>query len=56
LYIKVGNGQYFLYIISVSIILFDILIGPMRYLQKKVEAGDIDGAKEVMSWINFQIY
>lgn len=42
-----------LYIVSVSVILFDILIGPMRYLQKKVEAGDIDGAKEVMSWIKF---
>ena len=43
----------FLYIISISFILFDILIGPMRYLQKKVEAGDIEGAKEVMSWIRF---
>ncbi len=42
-----------LYIISVSVIAFDIFIGPMRYLQKKVEAGDIDGAKEVMSWIKF---
>ena len=42
-----------LYIVSVGVILFDILIGPMRYLQKKVEAGDIDGAKEVMSWIKF---
>jgi tetratricopeptide (TPR) repeat protein len=42
-----------LYIISIGFILFDILIGPMRYLQKKVEAGDIDGAKEVMSWIKF---
>ncbi len=42
-----------LYIVSVSVILFDIFIGPMRYLQKKVEAGDIDGAKEVMSWIKF---
>lgn len=42
-----------LYIIGVSFILFDIFIGPMRYLQKKVEAGDIDGAKEVMNWIKF---
>lgn len=42
-----------LYIISISYILFDIFIGPMRYLQKKVEAGDIEGAKEVMSWIKF---
>ncbi|MCB0507218.1 MAG: hypothetical protein R2739_01840 [Chitinophagales bacterium] len=42
-----------LYTIGISYILFDILIGPMRYLQKKVEAGDIDGAKEVMSWIKF---
>jgi tetratricopeptide (TPR) repeat protein len=39
--------------ISITIIAFDIFIGPMRYLQKKVEAGDIDGAKEVMSWIKF---
>lgn len=43
----------FIYIISVSIILFDIFIGPMRYLQKQVEAGDIEGAKETMSWIKF---
>jgi len=42
-----------LYIISISFILFDIFIGPMRYLQKKVEAGDIDGAKEAMGWIRF---
>ena len=42
-----------LYIVSVSVIAFDIFIGPMRYLQKKVEAGDIEGAKEVMSWIKF---
>lgn len=42
-----------LYLISIGFILFDILIGPMRYLQKLVEAGDIDGAKEVMSWIKF---
>lgn len=42
-----------LYIVSVGFILFDILIGPMRYLQKKVEVGDIEGAKEVMSWIRF---
>ncbi len=42
-----------LYISSISIILFDIFIGPMRYLQKKVESGDIEGAKEVMSWIKF---
>ena len=42
-----------LYIISIGFILFDILIGPMRYLQKKVEVGDIDGAKEVMGWIKF---
>ncbi|MBK9330235.1 MAG: tetratricopeptide repeat protein [Sphingobacteriales bacterium] len=42
-----------LYIASISVILFDIFIGPMRYLQKKVEAGDIEGAKEAMSWIKF---
>jgi tetratricopeptide (TPR) repeat protein len=42
-----------LYLIAVSVIAFDIFIGPMRYLQKKVEVGDIDGAKEVMSWIKF---
>ncbi len=56
LHIFVHKGwqwSIFIYIISISFILFDILIGPMRYLQKKVEAGDIDGAKEVMSWIKF---
>jgi tetratricopeptide (TPR) repeat protein len=42
-----------LYIVSIGVILFDIFIGPMRYLQKKVEAGDIEGAKEVMSWVKF---
>lgn len=42
-----------LYIISISFILFDIFIGPMRYLQKRVEAGDIEGAKEAMSWVRF---
>ena len=42
-----------LYIVSISFIAFDIFIGPMRYLQKRVEAGDIEGAKEVMSWIKF---
>ncbi|MFN8260993.1 MAG: tetratricopeptide repeat protein [Chitinophagales bacterium] len=42
-----------LYITSVSFIAFDLFIGPMRYLQKKVEAGDIEGAKEVMGWIRF---
>ncbi|MDB5227948.1 MAG: hypothetical protein JWN78_2141 [Bacteroidota bacterium] len=42
-----------LYIASVGTIVFDIFIGPMRYLQKKVEAGDIDGAKEVLTWIKF---
>ncbi len=50
---KGWQWSIFLYIISIAVILFDILIGPMRYLQKKVEAGDIDGAKEVMSWIKF---
>ncbi len=50
---KGWQWSIFLYIISISFILFDILIGPMRYLQKKVEAGDIEGAKEVMSWIRF---
>ncbi len=56
LHIFVHKGwqwSIFLYIISVGVIAFDIFIGPMRYLQKKVESGDIDGAKEVMSWIKF---
>lgn len=56
LHIFVHKGwqwSIFLYLISIGFILFDILIGPMRYLQKLVEAGDIDGAKEVMSWIKF---
>jgi tetratricopeptide (TPR) repeat protein len=34
-------------------VVLDLFIGPMRYLQKKVEAGDIEGAKEVMGWIRF---
>jgi tetratricopeptide (TPR) repeat protein len=42
-----------LYIVSIGIILFDIFIGPMRYLQKKVESGDIEGAKEALTWIKF---
>lgn len=42
-----------LYIISVSFILFDIFIGPMRYLQKLVESGDIEGAKEALTWVKF---
>lgn len=42
-----------LYLTGVGFILWDILIGPMRYLQKLVEAGDVEGAKEVMSWIKF---
>lgn len=50
---KGWQWSIFLYIISISIIAFDIFIGPMRYLQKKVEVGDIEGAKEVMSWIKF---
>ncbi len=50
---KGWHTSIFLYIISIGFILFDVLIGPMRYLQKKVEAGDIEGAKEVMSWIKF---
>lgn len=56
LHIFVHKGwqwSIFLYLIGIGFILFDILIGPMRYLQKKVEAGDIEGAKEVMSWIKF---
>lgn len=42
-----------LYLVSVSVILYDLFIGPMRYLQKKVDAGDIEGAREVLSWIKF---
>ncbi|MCC6515271.1 MAG: hypothetical protein IT275_02850, partial [Chitinophagales bacterium] len=50
---KCWQWSILFYITGVSFILFDIFIGPMRYLQKKIEAGDIEGAKEVMSWIKF---
>jgi tetratricopeptide (TPR) repeat protein len=41
------------YLIGVSVILFDIFIGPMMYLQKLITNGDIDGAKEIMASIKF---
>lgn len=56
LHIFVHKGwqwSIFIYLIAISFIAYDIFIGPMRYLQKRVEAGDIEGAKEVMSWIRF---
>ena len=50
---KGWQWSIFIYLIAISFIAYDIFIGPMRYLQKRVEAGDIEGAKEVMSWIRF---
>lgn len=50
---KGWQWSIFIYLIALSFIAYDIFIGPMRYLQKKVEAGDIDGAKEAMGWIRF---
>jgi tetratricopeptide (TPR) repeat protein len=41
------------YLAGLILILWDILIGPMRYIQQLVESGDVDGAKEVLGAVRF---
>lgn len=41
------------YLGGVLLLLWDLLIGPMRYIQQLVEGGDVDGAKEVMKAVRF---
>ena len=41
------------YLGGLILILWDLLIGPMRYIQQLVESGDVDGAKEVLGSVRF---
>lgn len=41
------------YLGGLILILWDLLIGPMRYIQQLIENGDVDGAKEVLGSVRF---
>jgi len=45
--------SWMFYIGGVLLLLWDLLIGPMRYIQQLVEAGDMDGAKEIIASVRF---
>lgn len=45
--------SWMFYIGGVLLLLWEILIGPMRYIQQLVEVGDVEGAKEIMACVRF---
>lgn len=45
--------SWMFYIGGVLLLLWDILIGPMRYVQQLVESGDVEGAKEILNSVRF---
>ncbi len=45
--------SWMFYLFGVVLLLWDLLIGPMRYIQQLVEGGDIDTAKEVIATVRF---
>lgn len=45
--------SWMFYIGGVILLLWDLLIGPMRYIQQLVESGDVDSAKEVIASVRF---
>lgn len=45
--------SWMFYVGGVLLLLWDLLIGPMRYIQQLVEAGDMDGAKEIIKSVRF---
>lgn len=52
-FFKGYQWSWMFYIGGVILLLWDILIGPMRYIQQLVEGGDVDGAKEVITAVRF---
>lgn len=52
MYTKAGNGQY-CYTSSLYHLSYLIFLLVQCGIYKKVEAGDIEGAKEAMGWIRF---
>ncbi len=45
--------SWMFYIGGVILMLWDLLIGPMRYIQQLVESGDMEGAKEIIDVVRF---
>lgn len=45
--------SWMFYISGVVLLLWDILIGPMRYVQQLVESGDVEGARDVLNSVRF---
>lgn len=45
--------SWMFYVGGVILLLWDLLIGPMRYIQQLVEAGDIESAKDIISSVRF---
>ena len=56
IYIAIHKGyqwSWMFYIGGLILLLWDLLIGPMRYIQSLVETGDMDGAKEIIDVVRF---
>lgn len=45
--------SWMFYIGGLALLLWDLLIGPMRYIQQLVESGDMEGANEIISVVRF---
>jgi tetratricopeptide (TPR) repeat protein len=45
--------SWMFYITGVVFVLWDLLIGPMRYVQQLVEEGNVEGAKEILGSVRF---
>ncbi len=45
--------SWLFYVSGVLLLLWDILIGPMRYIQQLVEKGDIEGASDIVRSVRF---
>ncbi|HZH68377.1 MAG TPA: tetratricopeptide repeat protein [Chitinophagales bacterium] len=52
-FFKGYQWSWMFYVGGVILLLWDILIGPMRYIQQLVEEGDVEGAKEVIATVRF---
>jgi tetratricopeptide (TPR) repeat protein len=45
--------SWMFYLGGVILLLWDLLIGPMRYIQQLVESGDVEGAKDILDSVRF---
>lgn len=53
IFFKGYQWSWLFYLGGVILLLWDLLIGPMRYVQQLVENGDVEGAKEVIDTVRF---